>query len=235
MQLKRTYEADYSQIPAHNTRAMELVTQSGTAVIESDITYGRGGDLLREMSDELKGADAVRMKLNEWARGHIDFVNGEFKKFTAPLTTAITELRGKLGTYADKIERERIAAEKALQQKREAQVIKHAETLEKGGRPELADAVLDQAVAAPPVVTRMDTVRGDITGATTTHKKIWKCTVEDLAEVVKHPELLAIIASDEQAMARIRIALEPFVKICHKQGKAVPGMKYAQVTQVAAT
>lgn len=235
MQLQRTYQADYSQIPVHNTRAMELVTQSETAVIESDVTYGRGGDLMREMTDELKGADVIRLKLNEWARGHIEFVNGEFKKFTQPLSLAIADLRGKLGTYADKIERERIEAEKALQKKREAQAIKHADTLEKSGRPELADAVLDQAVTAPRVETRMDTVRGDVTGATTSHKKVWKCGITDLVALVHDPVAIAVIAGDEQAMNRIRIAIEPYVKAQHKRKLAVPGTSYKQVTQVAAS
>lgn len=233
MTLKHTLTTDLSNVPGHSDRATDLVIQAQRCEIVDTTSYGRGGDLIRAMREVNDQAEEARTKLVKPLNDHVKMINAEFKKITEPLGKAITRVRGLMTAHSDKVEAARIEEEKRLQKERDDAAMAEATRLQEAGKDELAETVLEQAASAPVVDTRMDTVRGDVTGATSSTKKVWKCTIADFAEVVKHPELLAIIVNDEEAMKRIRIALEPFVKICHKQGKAVPGMTYKQVNQTA--
>ena len=233
MELQQTFTTDLRQIPTRAEHSADLVAQAARAEIVDTETYGRGGDLIRAMTDELKLNEDARTKLVKPLNDHVKWINSEFKKITEPLTKAIARVRGLMQTHADRVEQMRIENEKALQKKRDDNAMEQANKLERMGHHELADAVLVQAASAPVVDTRMDTVRGDVTGATSSTKKVWKLSIDHLYVLVQHLEARKIIENDEKAMDRIRIAIEPYVKAQHALGKTVPGTTYKQVTQVA--
>ena len=171
--LKHTLTTDLSAVPGHNDRATDLVMSAQRCEIVDTTTYGRGGDLIREMREAFDKTEAARTKLVKPLNDHVKMINTEFKKITEPLSKAMTRVRNLMTGHSDKVEAARVAEERELQKKRDAEALKQAEKLEEAGKPELADAVLEQAVTAPVVDARMDTVRGDITGATSSTSKVW--------------------------------------------------------------
>ena len=233
--LKHTLTTDLSAVPGHNDRATELVMAAQRCEIVDTITYGRGGDLIREMREAFTNSEAARTKLVKPLNAHVTMINTEFKKITEPLAKAMTRVRSLMTSHSNKVEAARIADERELQKKRDAEALKQAQKLEEAGKPELADAVLEQAVSAPVVDTRMDTIRGDITGATSSTSKVWKCTLLSLKELFMDNDVCAIVEADEQAMNRIRIAVQDYVKLQHKIGKHVLGAEWKQHSQTNVT
>lgn len=233
--LKHTLTTDLSAVPGHNDRATDLVMSAQRCEIVDTTTYGRGGDLVREMREAFDKTEAARTKLVKPLNDHVKMINTEFKKITEPLAKAMTRVRGLMTSHSNKVEAVRIAEERELQKKRDAEAIKQAEKLEEAGKPELADAVLEQAASAPVVDARMDTVRGDITGATSSTSKVWKCTILSLKELFMDDDVCAVVEADEQAMNRIRIAVQDYVKLQHKLGKQVLGAEWKQHSQTNVT
>lgn len=235
MTLKHTLTTDLSAVPGHNDRATELVMQAQRCEIVDTTTYGRGGDLIRAMREHYDKTEAARTKLVKPLNDHVKMINTEFKKITGPLTAAITKVRNMMTAHSDKIEAARKAEEARLRKEREDAALEQATKLQEAGKSELAETVLGQAAVAPAVDTRMDTVRGDVTGATSSTSKVWKCTILSLKELFMDNDVCAIVEADEQAMNRIRIAVQDYVKLQHKIGKHVLGAEWKQVTQTNVT
>lgn len=233
--LKHTLTTDLSVVPSHSDRATELVIEAQRCEIIDTTGYGRGGDLIRAMREHFDKTEAARTKLVKPLNDHVKMINAEFKKITEPLSNAMSYVRGRMTAHSNKVEAARIAEEAELQKKRDAEAIKQAEKLEKAGKPELAETVLEQAASAPVVDTRMDTVHGDITGATSSTSKVWKCTIKSLNELFMDHDVCRIVEADEQAMNRIRIALNDYVKLQHKIGKQVLGAEWKQHSQTNVT
>lgn len=229
--LKHTLTTDLSVVPTHNSEAIELVMQADGCNIIDTVTYGRGGDLLRAMRDLLFNVETARTKLVKPLNDHVKMINGEFKKITEPLTGRITLVRGLMTRHSDKIEAARIKEEKRLQKKRDDAALEQADKLARSGHSDLAEAVIEQAASAPAADTRMDTVRGDVTGATSSTSKVWKCTITSLKDLFMDNDVCAIVEADEQAMNRIRIAVQDYVKLQDKIGKQVLGAEWKQHSQ----
>lgn len=78
-------------------------------------------------------------------------------KYTGPLDAGVTMAKGKIGTYAQEQDRKRRAEEterqRLAQEQADKEALEKAEAFEAGGRPDLAEAALEEAeTAVAPVV-----------------------------------------------------------------------------------
>lgn len=235
MTMKHTLTTDLSVVPTHNDRATELVMQAERCEIVDTTTYGRGGDLIRAMREHFENTEAARTKLVKPLNDHVKMINAEFRKITEPLINADVHVRGMMTAHSDKVEAARKVEEDRLREERDDAALEHADRLARNGHEDLADVVIQQAAAAPAVDTKMDAVRGDVTGATSSTSKVWKCTITSLKELFMDNDVCAIVEADEQAMKRIRIAVQDYVKLQDKMGKQVLGAEWKQHSQTNVT
>lgn len=120
-----------SQLTSSRARMNELIGQVERMEVVDESTFSKGGDLIKILNNDIKRLNDTRLKTTEKPRGYVDWVNGEFKKITDPLTKAVNAAKGKMKAWADEEERKRAAAAEEARKKAEAEALEAAEKAEK--------------------------------------------------------------------------------------------------------
>lgn len=165
-----------------------------------------------EFAGPTKAAHEAHKKLTGW-RGRI----------LKPLQEAASTIRSKMTAYQNELERQRREearrAEEALQREREAQAQAEAERLEKLGRKDEAEAVIEEAIAAPapmvqPVIPKRE--GGPV------FSTIWKARITDenafYRALAKKPELRVFAPISDSMLNRQASAF--------KGASPIPGVEF---------
>ncbi len=187
----------------------KMVAQAEALTVTDDATNARAV----EMANQAKKIDAaierVRKELVLPPNEYVKSVNGLAKGFQGRLGTIVASLRGKVGSYAQRIEMERRKAEEAA---RKAQ-----EELQAKIDAEAKAAQVEPVQVAAPVVPKQSTIVRTEAGSAT-QRKVWKHEITDEGQVPR--EYLMI---DE---AKVRQAV--------KQGvREIPGVRIYEHTEIA--
>jgi len=160
----------------------EIILQADRAIIETEETYTRGGDLVKVLSNEKNKLETARKALVKPLNDHIKFINNEFKKQTGILDEAVAIVKRKMIAWANEQERQRRIMEEERRKREEEAALKLAEAAQSQGMSTVADEVLNKAIEAPVTDTKQRTVKGEY-GSTTSIRKIKKWRVIDRAKI----------------------------------------------------
>lgn len=194
--------AEYEPSNRLMTEGEWLESEVAAIQVTDEDSAERATDLGGRIQRALKAAETERRRLTQPLNQVLRRINARFKKFTSGIEEAKRSLGTKLLRYrrqqeqAERKEREAREAE-ARRQREEAETaaLRRAEELERQGKPEGAERVLDVATfdAGPPVpvpATPAGPIRGRL-GSGFSKRTVWTFKVVDVqALAAAHPELV---------------------------------------------
>jgi len=161
-------------------KANDLKGQAERAVIDSTEKARRGSDFLKIVKSTTKNVDDERKALVEPYGKRTKVINAEFKKVTAVLSAA-GEIASRKVLDFQIAEQERKEAERqATEKQAQDDALTAAQEAEKAGNPAVADQILELAVDSEAEPVKPSAARGDLTGATTSVRKVWTARVDDI-------------------------------------------------------
>jgi hypothetical protein len=209
-------EIDISELLGKRTSITEQVAR---AQVTNDDEESRANDLLKIIKNMIKSAEEERMSAGKWFRDKLAEINAKYKdEITAPLEVAKTKLEGLIKPYALEKLKKRQEEERLAREKLEQEAIEKARALEKQGKHEDADEVLETAEKAVDRIHQPTTVRSTY-GAVTSSRIVYKFEVEDLNKVPR--EYLVL---DE---SKVRKAINGDNRVTE-----IPGIKIVEDVQI---
>lgn len=164
-------------------KANDLKAQAERAVIDDAGKADRGSDFLKIVKSTTKKLDEERKALVEPYGKRTKVINAEFKKVAVVLSEA-GEIAAKKVLDFQIAEQERKEAERqAIEKQAQEDALRAAEEAEAAGNPAVADQILELAVDSEAPPERPSAARGDLTGATTSVRKVWTAEVLDLRKM----------------------------------------------------
>jgi hypothetical protein len=168
-------ESVHDTLASLNANAAEMKRQAERAVVDSDETLAKAGDLYRVIRGQEKKAEDTRKKLIAPVKGWLDMVNALFKVSKADRDEAASLLKKKSDTYQRQREAEARAAAEAARKEAEERALRDAELAAKAGDVAGAEAILDiggEAAAEFEKNAKPELVRGDYGSTVGTRKTV---------------------------------------------------------------
>lgn len=166
-------------------KANDLKGQAERAVIDSTEKARRGSDFLKIVKSTTKNVDDERKALVEPYGKRTKVINTEFKKVTVVLSQAGEIASRKVLDFQIKEQERKEAERQATEKQAQDDALKAAEQAEKAGNPAVADQILELAVESEAAPAKPPAARGDLTGATTSVRKVWTARVDNLQDMCR--------------------------------------------------
>jgi hypothetical protein len=154
--------------------------------IATEADFNKGSTFVSAVDRELEQLEALRSSIYKpiWDYGKL--IQATFSPYKSRLDTIRTKVRDLMTTWY-KTEEKRLADEAAAKRKEEEdKAQKIAEEHQEAGRPEVAQAVLDAALAAPAakvsVFSSGGSAKVNALGGKTTPRKVWKGAIPTTPE-----------------------------------------------------
>ncbi len=177
-------EAMADRLPTWRQRIDDLEAACKRAVIDSEMTAGQGGDVVKSIRALMQAITDAHKAVKEpyFRAGKV--VDGLKNQSIVRLEAAKSTIEGKLTSFLReqqaRVEKERREAELRAQQEaqRAADAERARREAEQGGDVEAMEQI--EAVAAPArVESKPEPIRSVDTGAAVAGRKEWQCVVED--------------------------------------------------------
>lgn len=141
-----------------DTKAFSAIEQAERLVINTDEQYVIAGNMLKYLKDLTKEIKSTFRPHIEKAHATWKGLLQEEKKHLEPVGKAEKIIKQKMGQYVEEQERRRKEEERRrqeeLQRQMEEQRLREAEALEAEGLKEEAEALLEEDIPAPPVISQ---------------------------------------------------------------------------------
>ncbi len=217
-----------SEITLPNTTKLEenitpLIEQAGRAVIDSEDSEDKGGDLLKMIKGMIKKVEEDRVTITGPINTSLTLINKKYKAIAAPLVKARDVLSSSLVTYKLEQQAIREAEEKAEREAMEAKALEQAALLEEQGKAEAAEELVDAAMTVgeqSQTAAKKSTVRSSY-GATTSMQDHWSAEVNNILE------LCAAVAAGHVHHSAV-MPNQPWLNSAaktHKDKLNIPGVK----------
>ncbi len=161
-------------------KATDLKGQAERAVIDSTEKARRGSDFLKIVKSTTKNVDDERKALVEPYGKRTKVINAEFKKVTVILSQASEVASRKVLDFQIKEQERKEEERKQIEAQAQDDALTAAQEAEKAGNPAVADQILELAVDAEAAPAKPPAARGDLTGATTSVRKVWTARVDSI-------------------------------------------------------
>lgn len=203
--------------------ANQLLEQAQRAVVDSDQTLGRAGDLDKVIRGQLTSAEGDRKKITAPVRDWVSQINALFKR---PETT-FSEARSVIGQKATRYqkERERAAREEAERQRKiaEEEALRAAEIAQSVGDDQTASDIMDIGAEAAQRIeknARPELVRGDYGSSVGSRRQV-------TGEVSDIAQFLTAVASGavnwQEVLMFKQAGLNALARDVVDNGRVVPG------------
>lgn len=159
-----------------------MVEQAERAEVKDIESAEKAADLAKWFRVLIKKIDEERTILVKPLNDHVKMINGRFKNSVVRLEAGQATIDRKI--LAFKVEEEKRLKAEAAERRRleEEAAIKRAEELEAAGKGTEANAVIENAAAAPAPVAKVGTMRGSY-GAVATVRQVWTFEIDDISKV----------------------------------------------------
>lgn len=180
--MELTTQTAEEQIQPLAKNTSELAEQVERAVVDSEESLSKAGDLYKIITTQIKKGEEARTALVKPLNDHVKWINQQFKPISTQLEGLKSTLKGKMDVFVE--EQRKIADEKAAEerQKAEEEAMARAAELEQSGDKEAAAAALDAAAELPDTAPRSAIARGNY-GSSTSSRVDWKGECVDLKEL----------------------------------------------------
>ncbi len=118
------------ELSNRRARMDDLLGQAGRVQLSDQASYAKSADLVKIMTSDISMLNESRLTETKKPRMYVDWINAEFKKITDPLEAAIKAVKRKRVAWADKVEQERLAAERKARKKAEDEALACAKKAE---------------------------------------------------------------------------------------------------------
>lgn len=166
-------------------KATDLKGQAERAVIDSSEKADRGADFLKIVKSTTKKLDEERKALVDPYNKRTKVINTEFKKVAVILGEAGEVASKKVLDFQIREQERKEAERKAIEDKAQEDALTAAQEAEKAGNPAVADQILELAVDSEAEPAKPPAARGDLTGATTSVRKVWTARVDNLQDMCR--------------------------------------------------
>jgi regulator of protease activity HflC (stomatin/prohibitin superfamily) len=191
------------QLEKHDAQLVRFQQTAESIVVSDDETLTAAAVLVKEIRSQVNAIETERKELVKPFNDGVKAINTKAKAITMPLNELRTAVEQKMIAYQDERRREEERKRKEAEEKALAEAAK----AEAEGEPEKADAIVEVAAqqTAPP---KTEAVKSAF--ATTSVRKTWTFSVENLGEVPRQYMVLDVTA--------VRAAIKSGVR-------EIPGLK----------
>jgi hypothetical protein len=152
------------QIDTFHEILVELNGQAGRAIIKSEADFARGTDLLTLLKTNKDQAETLRKSLKAPIDAFVSMIQGTFNPLKEGFEQADAEVRGKMTAWRREQDAIARAEQERIRQAQEAEALARAAELEKQGKNDAAEAVLEMASAPLPAAQKTEARRGSFGG-----------------------------------------------------------------------
>lgn len=219
-------EGVHEELAELNANAEQLLEQATRAVVDSDSTLAKAGDLYRVIRSQESTAEDTRKRLTAPVRKWVELVNQLFKPSKTKRDEAAKLIKQKSDAFQRQRQEEARKAAEAARKAAEEQALRDAEIAAKAQDTAGADAILEMGAHASEEIEKSakpELIRGDY-GSTVGVRKTVRGEVSDVHEfliAVANGKIPGVLFSD--LIAFKQAGLNTLARKVEAEGIAVPG------------